>query len=92
MEHLLRAFQRRLQQRKLYRPAVWLTIKEFLKPKALYPELLQIKIFERRCDVYLGIQEDKPKRFLQKAALLEQINKKLADDGREVQFNDLRIK
>lgn len=92
MEHLLRAFQRRLHQRKLYRPAVWLVVKEFLKSQALYPELLQIKVFAHRCDIHLGIQEDKPKRFLQKATLLEQINKKLADDGREVQFHELRIK
>jgi|GEM_PF-6377458 len=92
MEHLLRAVQARLKQRKLYRPAVGLIVKELVKPIAVDPSSVQVKVFERRCDILLSTKEDKTTWFLKRAELLAQINKKLADDGREVQFTELRIR
>lgn len=92
MEHLIRAVQTRLKQRKLYRPAVGLVIKEICKPYAVEPLLLQIKIHARSCTIVLSTKEDKTSWFLKKAVLLEEINKKLVHDGREVQFEVLKIK
>jgi hypothetical protein len=91
MEHLIRAVQARLKQRKLYRPAVGLVVKEICKPFAVDPKGLYIKIAWRKCTIILSSQEDKTSRFLKKAELLERINKKLAHDGREVQFDEVRI-
>lgn len=92
MQHLIRAVQARLKQRKLFRPAVGLIIKELCKPYAVDPSTLQVTIYRHTCTIILSAQEDKTTRFLQKAQLLEKINKKLADDGREVQVATLRIK
>lgn len=92
MEHLIRAVQARLKQRKLYRPAVGLVIKELCKPFAVDPGLLQIKIVDRRCDILLSTKEDKTTWYLKKTEILDLINKKLAHDGREVQFDTCMIK
>lgn len=92
MEHLLRAVQSRLKERKLYRPAVGLVVKELCKQHAVEPNELHIKIDGRTCTVLLSGKEDKTTWFLKKAELLDQINKKLAHDGREVQFTELKIK
>jgi hypothetical protein len=91
MEHLLQSFQKRLKQRKLYRPAVWLVVKELCKQYAVDPSALQIKLRWRSCTILLSTKEDKTTWFLKKAELLERINKKLADDGREIQFDEIRI-
>lgn len=92
MEHLIRAVQARLKQRKLYRPALGLVVKEFFKPLCVAPQELQVKITGMKCALFLSSSEDKPRRFLQKAELLERINKKLLDDGREVQFTELKVR
>ncbi len=91
MEHLLQSFQKRLKQRKLYRPAVWLVVKELCKQYAVDPSALQIKLRWRSCTILLSTKEDKTSWFLKKAELLERINKKLADDRREIQFDELRV-
>jgi hypothetical protein len=44
MEHLIRAVQSRLKQRKLYRPALGLVIKEMMKQLCVEPAALQVKI------------------------------------------------
>jgi len=44
MEHLLQSFQKRLKQRKLYRPAVGLVVKELCKQYAVDPATLQTKL------------------------------------------------
>lgn len=92
MEHLLRAVQSRMKERKLYRPAIGLIVKEVCKQYAVDPSELAIKISNSTCTVLLSSQEDKTTWFLKRADLLDQINKKLAHDGREVQFTELRIK
>jgi hypothetical protein len=92
MEHLIRAVQARLKQRKLYRPALGLVIKEMMKPLCVEPAALQVKISWTTCSLFLSPAEDKPRRFLQKAELLERINKKLSDDGREVVFKELQVR
>lgn len=92
MEHLIRAVQARLKQRKLYRPAVGLVIKEICRSYAVDPSVLQIKIYARSCTILLSSKEDKTTWFLKKAVLLEEINKKLAHDGREVQFDEVKIR
>lgn len=92
MQHLIHAIQSRLKQRKLYHQAIGLVVKEFLKPHTVDPSALQVKVFWQTCTLCLSTKEDKTRWFLQKAALLEEINKKLADDGREVQFAEVRVK
>ena len=92
MQHLINAFQSRLKQRKLYRPALGLVVKEMMKSLCVEPTVLQVKISWTTCSLHLSPAEDKPRRFLQKAELLERINKKLSDDGREIAFTQLDVR
>lgn len=44
------------------------------------------------CELSLGPEEDKTMWYLAKKNVLEEINKKLSDDGRELQLKELKVK
>lgn len=92
MKHLLQAIQARSKNRKQYYHTAVLFIEQWLQTRMHHPESCRVQCRGSVCTVILGPQEDKTAWFLKRADYLEQINKKLVHDGREIQIKEMRVK